>query len=300
MNSYQLLLERLPIFDLFVGRGYRPASEGDNDMENLFSVISVNILLCISLFTAAWWLSVIRRNAGIVDLFWGLGFVTVAWASAFTGDGWIGRKAILVILTTAWGLRLAVHIHLRNHGKPEDFRYRRFRESGGPNFWITSLFKIFLLQAGLLLVIAAPIQYAAAFPTPSGLTVWEILGTALWMTGFIWETLADLQLRAFLAEPENAGKVMKYGLWRYSRHPNYFGEALIWWGVWLVAVAVPGGWASIIGPLLINFLLMRISGVPMLEGGLKERRRGYEAYIRKTSPFFPWPPKSSGKEDDER
>ncbi len=257
----------------------------------MLPVMGINLVLVLAFFTFVWFLSVIKENAGIVDIFWGLGFVLVAWVSAFTGDGWIGRKALVTLLTTVWGLRLSLHLFLRNWNSEEDFRYRRFRENAGDRFWITILFNIFLLQAVLLWIIAFPILYVATAPAPDQIRWTDVAGVLLWLTGFIFEVVGDLQLKSFLSDPENRGRVMKYGLWRYTRHPNYFGESLIWWGIFLIALSTPAGYVTIIGPILITFLLLRVSGVTMLEEGLKHRREGYEEYVRNTSAFIPWFPK---------
>ena len=257
----------------------------------LLSVLSVNLTGVVVLFVSAWALSVVLKNAGIIDVFWGLGFVLVAWLSAFTGDGWIGRKVLMTALTTFWGLRLAVHIFLRNRGKDEDPRYQAFRRRGGGRFWLTSLWNIFLLQAALLLVISFPLMYAQAVPGPNRLEWTDFAGASLWMIGFVFEALGDLQLKSFLSDPANRGRVMRYGLWAWTRHPNYFGETLVWWGIFLIALSTPYGAATVFGPAIITYLLLKVSGVTLLESALKTRRKGYAEYIRTTSAFFPLPPK---------
>ncbi len=257
----------------------------------MLNVFSANLAGVLLLFVSAWALSVALRDAGIIDVFWGLGFVMAAWISALTGDGWIGRKVLVTSLTTCWGLRLSIHIFLRNRGRGEDPRYQAFRRRGGDRFWLSSLWNIFLLQAVLLLVIASPVMIAQADPAPGHLSWMDVAGTLLWTVGFIFEALGDLQLKCFLSEPANHGRVMRYGLWAWTRHPNYFGESLVWWGIFLIALATPFGAATIVGPALITFLLLRVSGVTMLEEGLKTRRRGYVGYVRTTSAFFPLPPR---------
>jgi steroid 5-alpha reductase family enzyme len=251
----------------------------------------LNFLLVLALFSAVWFLSVLLTNAGIVDIFWGLGFVLVAWASALFGHGDLYRKVLLTTLTTLWGVRLAVHIFLRSRGAGEDFRYRQFRQNGGENFWWVSLITIFWLQAALCFVIALPLQIGQAVPTAAPLGWREAIGVLIWAVGFVTETVADAQLQAFRNDPANKGKVMRGGLWRYSRHPNYFGECVLWWGLFLIVLPVPGGIYTIIGPALITFLLLKVSGVTMLEQGLKHRREGYAEYVRSTPAFVPWFPK---------
>ena len=261
------------------------------EWSSLLYVLGVNLAGVSILFFSAWVVSVALRNASIIDVFWGLGFVLAAWLSAAVGDGWIGRKVLMTVLTTCWGIRLSVHIFLRNRGKGEDPRYQTFRRRGGERFWLTSLWNIFLLQAALLLVIAYPLIHAQALPGSDRLFWTDIAGTILWTIGFIFEALGDLQLKRFLSHPENRGRVMRYGLWAWTRHPNYFGETLIWWGIFLIALSTPFGAAAIISPVLITFILLKVSGVTLLESALKNRREGYAEYIRTTSPFFPRPPK---------
>lgn len=257
----------------------------------LFHVLGLNLAGVVLLFVLAWGMSVMLRNAGIADIFWGLGFVLVAWISAAAGDGWTGRKVLMTTLTTCWGVRLAVHILLRSRGRGEDRRYREFRRRGGERFWLTSLWNVFLLQAALLLVIAYPLVHAQALPGAERLLWTDVAGTVVWMVGFLFEALGDLQLKRFLEDPSNRGRVMRYGLWAWSRHPNYFGEALVWWGIFLIALSTPLGFVTVLGPALITFLLLKVSGVTLLESTLESRREGYTEYIRTTSAFLPLPPK---------
>lgn len=249
--------------------------------------MTINLLAVTGLFVAVWMVSVLKRDAGIVDRVWGPGFILVALLTAFWGAGWSGRKVLILLPVAVWGIRLSRHIWRRSRGKPEDFRYRVFREKGGERFWLTSLWNIFLLQAGLLFVIALPLMTAQMVPAPREVTGFDLAGIVLWTAGFLMEALADAQLSSFLSDPDNTGKVMRYGLWRYSRHPNYFGECLIWWGFFLIALSVPCGYLSLPGPLLITVLLLKVSGVPMLEKGLAARREGYAQYVRDTPAFIP-------------
>lgn len=260
-------------------------------MLSILELIALNFVLALALFSAVWFLSVLRTDASVVDIFWGPGFVLLAGSSALFGTGDLDRSVLLTTLTTVWGVRLAVHIFRRSRGKGEDFRYRQFRENGGRNFWWTSLIYIFWLQAALCFVVALPLQIGQAVPTDAPLGATEWVGVLIWIAGFIVEVLADVQLGAFLADPENRGTAMKYGLWRYSRHPNYFGECLVWWGIFLIALPVPGGVYTVAGPLLVTFLLLKVSGVTLLEEGLKTRREGYAEYMESTSAFVPWFPK---------
>jgi steroid 5-alpha reductase family enzyme len=244
-----------------------------------------------------WLVSLARRDASIVDIFWGPGFVLVAWAVfAWAGahdlpDGGEARRWLLVSLVSVWGLRLGGYLAYRNLGKGEDYRYVAMRDKAGSRFWIISLFKVFLLQGLLMWIVSLPVQAGQLPSTPDGIGPLAIAGAAVWAVGLFFETVGDAQLARFKADPANKGKVMERGLWRYTRHPNYFGDFMVWWGIYLVALEGHGTWWSIAGPLLMSFLLLRVSGVAMLEKTIANRRPGYEEYIRRTSAFFPRPPK---------
>jgi steroid 5-alpha reductase family enzyme len=242
-----------------------------------------------------WLLSLALRNSSIVDIFWGTGFVIVTWvAFAFAPDGYRPRQLLLATLVTIWGLRLSLYILWRNWGKPEDFRYARWREEAGRRWWWFSFFKVFLLQGVLLWIISAPLVVGVASPAPTSLGLLEGLGVLAWAYGFFFEAMGDLQLARFKADPANRGKLMDRGVWRYTRHPNYFGDAAQWWGFYLIAAAtVVGAW-TIFSPLLMTFLLVRVSGVGMLEKTLKETKPGYRDYMERTSAFVPLPPRRAG------
>ncbi|MFH1330256.1 MAG: DUF1295 domain-containing protein, partial [Actinomycetota bacterium] len=223
----------------------------------------------------------------------------VAWAVfAWTGahdlpDGGEARRWLLVSLVTVWGLRLGAYLAYRNLGKGEDYRYVAMREKAGGRFWIVSLFKVFLLQGLLLWVVSLPVQAGQLPSVPDGIGPLAIVGTALWAVGLFFETAGDAQLARFKADPANKGKVMDRGLWRYTRHPNYFGDFVVWWGIYLVALEGHGTWWAVAGPLLMSFLLLRVSGVAMLEKTIGTRRPGYGEYVRRTSAFVPRPPRRS-------
>lgn len=245
-------------------------------------------LICL-LMLAGWLFSLPRRNVNIVDSLWGLGFVLAAWLTFLSGDGFAWRGFLVCVLVSAWGIRLAVHLGLRNLGKPEDRRYAKMRDKRGEQFAVVSLYLVFGLQAVLLWLVSLVAQRAVLGGTPE-LTALDVLGVLLWSVGFTFEAVADAQLACFKADPANKGRVMDQGLWGYSRHPNYFGEMLVWWGIWLIAAA-SGGWWSIISPMLITFLLLKVSGVVMTEAGMTEHRPGYADYQRRVSAFVPWFPK---------
>lgn len=238
-----------------------------------------------------WTLSVRIRNTGIVDVFWGIGFVLVAVVSFAIGDGYTLRKVLVLALAGIWGLRLGLHLGVRNVGKPEDFRYARMREKSGARWGIESLFRVFLAQGIAMWTVSLPLQYAMGAGTPERLTWKDGLGAGLWAIGFAFEAIGDLQLRRFKAAPSSPAAVMDRGLWRYTRHPNYFGDATLWWGLFVIALNAPDVWWTIAGPLLMTFVLTRITGVPILERHLMRSRPGYAEYARRTSAFFPLPPK---------
>jgi steroid 5-alpha reductase family enzyme len=239
-----------------------------------------------------WLLSLKLKNASIVDIWWGLGFVLIAWASYALTESYQPRKLLVCTLVTIWGLRLAWHLWRRNRGKGEDFRYRAMRKRHGAQFKIISLFLVFGLQGLLLWVVSLPLQFAQAALWPWTLTWWDYAGSGVWFAGFLFEAVSDWQLARFKAEPQNKGRVLNQGLWRYTRHPNYFGDALVWWGFWLIAMATPDGFITILSPLLLTFLLLKVSGVALLERSLVKTRPGYQAYMKKTSAFIPWFPKN--------
>jgi len=237
-------------------------------------------------FSILWLVSLALENASIVDIFWGPGFILVGAYYAVTVSGAPTQRGLLVLgLVTVWGLRLALHIGIRNAGAGEDFRYRKWREEAGTNFWWISLFKVFLLQAVVLWIVSSPLL-PAQLGGGESVTMLDALGIALWIFGFLFETVADWQLRRFKKNPDTSGQVMRSGLWSVTRHPNYFGEAVLWWGLALLAVP-GGGWLSFLGPLMITFLLLKVSGVAMLDTAMVERRPGYAEYIATTPAFVP-------------
>jgi steroid 5-alpha reductase family enzyme len=253
------------------------------------------LLLLLVLFSLVWLASLLQRDASLVDRFWGLGFIAVAWYERYHRDGasltW--PSALLLALVTIWGLRLSLYLTLRNWGKGEDPRYSAMRVKRGKAFPLWSLFGVFWLQAGLVWVIAQPIIWA--FDLSATPARWSLLlaeaGLALWIVGFLFETIGDWQLAAHRADSGRRAQIMDRGLWRYTRHPNYFGDSLVWWGHWLIAAAVGAAW-TVFSPVLMTALLLRISGVTLLEKRLTESRPAYRDYQRRTSAFFPWPPRS--------
>jgi steroid 5-alpha reductase family enzyme len=255
----------------------------------------------LGLMILLWLLSLALKNSSIVDIFWGTGFVIIVWLvkialtdtflmiSAYETAMSVWRGWLLAGLVTIWGLRLSIYIFIRNHGKPEDFRYAAWRQENGPRWWWISLFKVFLLQGVLLWIISAPLvagQYPHFGHTPG---IFDILGILIWAFGFYFEAAGDWQLAQFKKNPENKGKLMTTGVWKYTRHPNYFGDAAQWWGFYLIALS-GGAWWTIFSPIIMTLLLIKVSGVAMLEKTMSQRP-GFEEYARRTNAFFPWLPR---------
>lgn len=242
------------------------------------------------LMIGTWLVSLAKRNASIVDIVWGFGFVVVAWVVRFQGDTNTTRQWLLVALTTLWGLRLTIYLFWRNHGQPEDYRYQAMRRRHGPRFPLVSLATVFTFQGLMMWVVSLPVQLGQVSDTPD-LGVLAVVGVVLWATGMFFETVGDVQLARFKADPANAGAVMDRGLWRYTRHPNYFGDACVWWGLGLIAAETGVGAWGLIGSAVMTILLVRVSGAALLERSLRKRKPGYEEYVARTSSFVPRPPR---------
>ena len=237
-----------------------------------------------------WVVSVVVKNASIVDIVWGAGFVAISWVLTFAVDGDSARQWLVTILISIWGLRLSAYLFKRNHGKGEDWRYVRMRKKHGARFPIVSLFTVFVFQGIVMWVVSLPIQFSHGDDSPSIGPI-AVIGIMVWFVGIVFEAVGDAQLARFKKDPANAGKVMNKGLWSLTRHPNYFGDAVMWWGMGIIAAETGSGVIALIGPLAMTFFLRRVSGVPMLEASLAKRREGYAEYIASTSAFFPRPPK---------
>lgn len=254
----------------------------------IYCITGITIL---AIMTGLWFLSLALHDASIVDIFWGLGFVICAWIfAALTPQGALPRKTLLLVLVSAWGLRLALHIWLRNRGKGEDYRYQNWRRQHGKRWWWRSFFQVFLLQGILLWLISTPLLAAQLPEQPAQLGWLDGLGALVWAVGFYFEAAGDWQLARFKSDPANRGKLFNAGVWRYTRHPNYFGDAAQWWGYYLLAASA-GGWWTIYSPLLMTWLLLKVSGVALLERSLEDSKPGYQEYVRTTSAFLPWFPK---------
>ncbi len=255
------------------------------------TVYLTGLLAIMAMMTLLWLISLAINDSSIVDIFWGAGFVLAAIVYfALTPDGYLPRRLLIVALTAIWGLRLSLHIGYRNLGKGEDFRYARWREQHGGNWWWRSFFQVYLLQGLLMWIISIPLLAAQWSATPDSLGLLEAAGGIIWAIGFAFEAGGDWQLMRFRQNPANRGQVLDSGFWRYTRHPNYFGDAAQWWGFWLIALAA-GGWWTVYSPAIMTFLLVRVSGVALLEKTLTETRPQYRAYIETTPAFFPWFPR---------
>jgi steroid 5-alpha reductase family enzyme len=257
-------------------------------MSHALLVMSITLEATAALMLGVWLLSLVKKDASIVDTFWGLGFVLIAVVGGAIGEGYETRRVLITALTAVWGLRLAGHIFFRNRSKGEDFRYRAMRARHGKRFPVVSLYSVFAVQGLLMWVISLPLQIAEISRMPAKLTWLDWTGAIVWLIGFAFESIGDLQLARFKARPKNKGKVMDRGLWRYTRHPNYFGDALLWWGFFLIALNTPLGVWTVISPLIMTGLLMKVSGVALLEKTLMKTKPEYRDYVRRTNAFVPW------------
>lgn len=265
-------------------------------MADLLPPLAAGLAAGLAFMVVLWLVSLPLRNSSIVDVAWGPAFaIQAAVYAAVTPGGWGPRSALIVALVFVWAARLAIHVYTRNVGKGEDYRYAAWRAQHGARWWWRSLLQVFVLQGLLAWFIGMPLLAAqSATGATAGWTVLDGVGVGLWLIGFVFEAGGDWQLRAFLRDPANKGRTLMSGLWRYTRHPNYFGDAAQWWGFFAIAVAA-GGWWTILSPIAMTFLLVRVSGVGMLERTIAQRRPDYAGYMRTTSAFIPWFPRESGR-----
>ena len=248
------------------------------------------LLLIVLLMTALWLVSLLLRDASIIDPFWGLGFVAVVWFLVLREYPVGARAWLLVALTTIWGMRLSVYLFWRRRGHGEDRRYAAMRQHHGARFGWVSLFTVFWLQSLILWFVSLPLQIALLNHDQPGWSWLDGLGVGLWLVGLAFESIGDWQLASFVANPQNRGRVLDRGLWRYTRHPNYFGDFCVWWGLYLIS-AVGGAMWTVASPMLMSLLLMRVSGVGLLERTISERRPEYARYRARTNAFFPGLPR---------
>ena len=259
---------------------------------SLSSMLLATAIVIGMMMLLLWAVSLSYKDASLVDRFWGLGFVLVVWVR-FTlhAVNQEPQSLLLPVLVTLWGLRLSGYLTWRNWGQSEDFRYRAMRVRHGARFPWVSLLTVFALQGVVMWVVALPLLLRQ--DTPLQWNFWQMAGVLMWFIGFAFESIGDLQMARFKSRSENQGRVMDQGLWRFTRHPNYFGNALVWWGLTIVAfTGIEQSWI-LISPAVMTFCLLYVSGVPMLESTLAKRTAGYREYIQRTSRFLPWPPRAT-------
>jgi steroid 5-alpha reductase family enzyme len=245
------------------------------------------ILLLISLIL--WIVSLVKKDSSIIDPFWSILFISVAISTAYQQSFDLSNRAwVILVLVCIWGFRLFIHLFIRNWNKEEDYRYRSFRKQWGKNYWWGSYLQVFFLQAILAWVISSTLTFGMLSNLP--LNILDGVALLVWLTGFYFEAVGDFQLRQFKSDDRNKGKLLTTGLWKYTRHPNYFGDAACWWGYALFALAA-GQFTAVIGSLIMTYLLLNVSGVKLLEKSLGKNKPGYESYVRRTSAFLPLPPK---------
>jgi steroid 5-alpha reductase family enzyme len=241
-----------------------------------------------SMMTAIWIYSLVLKDASLVDRFWGAGFVLIAWVVAWVAPSFTSAKALMLTLVTIWGLRLSLYIHLRNRRHGEDYRYAEMRRRHRKRFWWYSYISVFSLQGALMLMVAAPVIYVLSCPEANNLNIAAVTGAVFWTVGFIFEAGADWQLQSFKKNPANKGQLLKNGLWSITRHPNYFGDALQWWGLGIMAFPYGrAGLLTFIGPVVMTLFIRKVSGVDLLEKSLRHSKPGYAEYIANTPAFFP-------------
>jgi len=256
----------------------------------LSMLLLLSALIIFIHMTIFYAISLIKKDSSIVDIGWGLGFIFVAIISFIIGGNLFPKQIIITSLVFLWGMRLAIYIFFRNKGKAEDWRYKKWRDDWGKNFAIRAYFQIFMLQGLFMFIISVPIVLVNSNEIET-FKLFDIVGSLIWIIGFIFEALGDYQLSQFKKDPDNKGKIMKKGVWKYTRHPNYFGEVTMWWGIFIIALPLTNGIFTIISPILITFLLLKVSGIPLLEKKYKDNKE-YQEYKKMTNAFFPFFPKS--------
>jgi steroid 5-alpha reductase family enzyme len=255
-------------------------------------VLVAAFVTVVCLMLATWSVSLLRRDASIVDIAWGLGFVLVAWAAKFVTGASGSGNWLLLLMVTVWGLRLTGYLAKRNLGKGEDFRYRAMRRKHGERFAIVSLYTVFGLQGALMILVSLPVSLGQR-DTDAGAGFVVLLGFVVWAVGMYFEAVGDAQLARFKRDPRNADQIMDQGLWGLTRHPNYFGDALVWWGLAIVGSSQGAGIWAFLGAAVMTVLLVRVSGAAMLDRLLAKRKPGYAEYMARTSGFIPLPRRSA-------
>jgi len=265
-------------------------------LQEIGLLLAVNFGVAIGAVLLMWLISIPIRDASIIDMFFGVILFAIAAVSFLSGDGAPGRKLLLIVLVGAWCLRITVHLIKRNWGHGEDPRYTKLRSwvKDDRSFYWLSLRKVFLLQGVVLWLTSFPLQVSMVYTEPAELGWPAMTGIVLWTLGFLFESIADVQLKRFRANQANRGTVLQTGLWKYSRHPNYFGELCIWWGLFLIACDNPIGILSIIGPLVYSYVVINVTGQRTLDRKLAKEKPGYREYIKTTSGLIPMPPRRKG------
>ncbi len=250
-------------------------------------------LAVMTLMLLLWIISIPLKNVSIVDMFWGIGFVIVITVYVLFSENLFIRELLVSVLVAIWGFRLSFYLMGRNYGKPEDFRYQEFRkEYGAHRYWWFSFFQVFLLQGVLIMIVSLPLLGIHEKTLSDDLNFLDYVGITIWIIGFVFESVGDYQLTQFKKEPTNKDKVLDSGLWRYTRHPNYFGDAMVWWSFGVFSIAAGAFW-HIVGTLIMTYLIVNISGVALLEKSLNDKKPKYWDYIKRTNAFFPWFPKKT-------
>jgi steroid 5-alpha reductase family enzyme len=257
----------------------------------MITLFSQAALIIFALVTLLWIWSVFIKNVSIVDIFWGFGFVVVNTFYVFMSGELNARKILILTLVSIWGLRLAIYLAFRNIGKGEDFRYQEFRRNyGTKRYWWFSFFQTFLLQGILIMIVSLPLLGIHSSTSSGELGLLDYLGIIVWLIGFAFEAGGDFQLAHFKRDLANKGKVLNTGFWKYTRHPNYFGDSAVWWAYAIFSIAAGSYW-QIIGSVVMTLLIIKVSGVALLEKTLNDTKPQYREYIEKTNSFFPWFPK---------
>lgn len=259
-----------------------------NSFFHVFIMIVLDVInpvaIVVAYMTLMFVVGYVKKNNGIVDVAWGMGFVSIALFTFFMNASYTLLQIVATLLIVIWGVRITLHIGLRNWGKEEDFRYANWRKAWGKWVHLRAFFQVYMLQGLLMLLIAIPIILinSSSF---SRFGFLSIVGLLIWIFGFFFEAVGDYQLRQHMQNNKKKKKIMQSGLWKYTRHPNYFGEMVQWWGLGLMAMSI--SWWSLISPLVITFLLLKVSGVPMLEKKWDDNKE-YQKYKQHTNAFFPW------------
>lgn len=264
----------------------------ENDLSHSFLTLGIGFLTVVLFMAVCLGIAMRQQKLTVVDTAWGLGFVLVAVVSVFVtgyGDGMPGPQLLLLVLTTVWGVRLAVHLHLRNSGKDEDPRYQEMADADGRSFARVAVSRVFLPQGVAMFLVATPLMVGMNNLGTIGWLGW--LAVVVWAVGFFFEAVGDWQLKEFKKDPDNQGKIMDRGLWRYTRHPNYFGDACVWTGIWLAAASSVPGLVTVVSPIAMTIFLTKVTGASLNEKGMRKTKPGYDDYVRRTSGFVPLPPR---------